>query len=121
MQNELSITNDKKSIDYVKKYIDEIKIISSDNANSHTQNREKQFYSYLKLDNRTRYFNTALNDNMTQTMYAFYFCDKSRQVLSDKEASAMKAHSIDNNYEMNDDNIGVNSKYFRNNNDDDQV
>jgi UDP-N-acetylglucosamine:LPS N-acetylglucosamine transferase len=121
MQNQLTITNDKKSIEYLKKYSEEIKHIHSDNTNHYTQSKEKQFYSYFKLDNRTRYFNTALNDNMSQTMYAYYFCDKSRQILSDKEATAIKAISLDNNYDMNDDNIMVANKYFRNNNDYDQV
>ncbi len=104
----------------VKKYSDEIKSITRETSHSHLQNKEKQFYSYLKLDNRTRYFNTAFNDNMTQTIYAYYFCDKSRQILSDKEAAAIKAITIENNYDPIEDNLGVSGKYFRNN-DDDQV
>ena len=57
---------------------------------------------------------------MTPTIYAYYFCDKSKQILSDKEAAAMRALSLDNNFEMNDD-MGAGGKYYRNNKDDDQV
>jgi hypothetical protein len=57
---------------------------------------------------------------MTPTIYAYYFCDKSKQILSDKEAAGMKALTLDNNFEMNDD-MGVGAKYYRNNKDDDQV
>jgi len=57
---------------------------------------------------------------MTPSIYAFYFCDKSKQILSDKEAAAIKALTIDNNFEMNDDMV-VTGKYYRNNKDDDQV
>jgi len=116
----LNVNKDRRSVDYIKKYSDELKSITVETSQSYQQNKEKQFYSYLKLDNRTKYFNTALNDDMTQTMYAYYFCDKSRQILSDKEAAAIKAITIDNNYDPIDDNLGVSGKYFRNN-DDDQV
>jgi hypothetical protein len=112
----------------IKKYIEEIKFLSSISENNlnldiYKQNKEKYFYSNVKLDNKTRYYNTAFNDNLTPTMSAYYFCDKSRQILSDKEAAAMKAMNLDNNFDiLGDDNmIHVGGMKYGRNKDDDQV
>ncbi len=72
----------------------------ADNVEVYRQNREKTLYSNMKLDNKTRYLNLVTNDNLSPTMYAYYFCEKPRQILSDKEAAAMKAMNIENNFEF---------------------
>lgn len=87
----------------MKKYLDDLKFLQSDNIEIYRQNKEKTLYSNLKLDNKTRYSNPVLNDNLTPTIHAFYFCDKSRQVLSDKEAAALKVMNLENNFEMMDE------------------
>jgi hypothetical protein len=51
----------------------------------------------VKLNNQTKTYNTVRNDNLSPTMHAFYFCNKSRVILSDKEAAALSSMNIDNN------------------------
>ena len=103
----------------VKKLMDELKFIRGNNVEIYRQNKEKMLYSNIKLDNKTRYLNTVSNDNLSPTMYAYYFCQKNRQILSDKEAAALKAMNIENNFEvMKEDN---NLKFGRGANDFDQV
>ncbi len=36
-------------------------------------------------------------------MYAFYFCEKQRQILSDKESAEYKPMRLDNNFEIIDE------------------
>ena len=55
------------------------------------------------MDNRTRYYNTVSKDNLSATMYAYYFCDKTRQVLSDKHAASLKQMNLESNLEMLDE------------------
>jgi hypothetical protein len=43
-------------------------------------------------------------------MYAFYFCEKQRQVLSDKEAATLKAMSLENNFEIIDEECNLRFK-----------
>jgi hypothetical protein len=43
-------------------------------------------------------------------MYAFYFCEKQRQTLSDKESAALKAMSLDNNFEIIDEECNLRFK-----------
>jgi hypothetical protein len=50
------------------------------------------------------------NDNLSPTMYAFYFCEKQRQILSDKESAALKAMSLDNNFEIIDEECNLRFK-----------
>lgn len=102
--------HERKNGDILKKYLEDIKFLNNDNSEIYKQNREKTFYSYLKLDNKTRGFNTVINDNLTPTMHAYYFCDKSRQILTDKEAAAIKAINIDNNFDMDDDKTNNNKR-----------
>ena len=99
---------DRKKNEMLKKLIEDIKSLtelSNSSTNSTIESikqiKEKQTCtSFFKYDNKTRCYNTVVNDNLSPTMYAYYFCDKSRQVLSDKEAFAMKAIHIENNYDI---------------------
>lgn len=83
---------------------------SPDNAIIFKNNKDKIFMSYIKHDIKTKTYNTVKDDNLTPTLYAFYNCDKSRQVLSDKEAAVVKGMRIENKIEMNEDNICFNFK-----------
>jgi hypothetical protein len=86
----------------LKKYLEEVKFIKHDNFEIYKQNREKILYSNFKMDNKTRFSNPVLNDNLTPTIHAFYYCEKSRQILSDNEAAALKVMNLDNKYEIID-------------------
>jgi hypothetical protein len=68
---------------------------------SHKQTKEKQHQGIFKPGGPTKSYNTVKNDNLSPTMYAYYFCNKSRAVLSDKEAAAISSMNLDNNFEEN--------------------
>ena len=127
IQNSLK---EKKKYDLVKKYLDEINFIKADNFEIYRQNREKILFSNLKIDNKTRFSNPVINDNLTPTINAFYYCDKSMEILGDKEAAVLKGMNIDNKCEIidkecfnGDYNINSNTNLMRNapRNDFDQV
>ena len=44
---------------------------------------------------------TAEQDELSKTMHAFYFSDKSKQVFSDKQTAEYKAMHFDPGYEIN--------------------
>ena len=56
-----------------------------------SEDKNKKFSDVVKIKAKTIIFHTAENDELSQTMNAFYFCDKSKQVLSDKQAAEYKA------------------------------
>ena len=91
---------DKKRLDITKSLSKTMETITSSSIQSLKENQESKFFKVLKLENRTRYYNTAEKDEISPTMYAYYFCDKSKQNLSDKEAAAMKAIHIEPNYDI---------------------
>ena len=97
--NEIQL-KDKKKADITKSLSKTIETITSSSIQSLKENQESKFFKVLKLENRTRYCNTAEIDEISPTMYAYYFCDKSKQNLSDKEAAAMKAIHIEPNYDI---------------------
>lgn len=94
----LESIKDKKMIDMIKKYIEEIKSLISGNIEQYKQSREKQFCSTIKLDNKTTLYNSVLQDNLSPTMFAYYYRIKSRNILTDKEAAAIKSINMDNNF-----------------------
>ena len=90
----------------------------------------KKFSDVVKLNGKTTIYNTAEKDDLSQTMHAFYFCDKSKQILSDKQAAEYKAMNFGKGYEfplvgafgMNEeDNISSNSNIKLNNNREDNL
>lgn len=91
---------DKKRLDITKNLSKTIEAITSSSIQSLKENQDSKFFKVLKLENRTRYYNTAEKDEISPTMYAYYFCDKSKQNLSDKEAAAMKSIHIEPNYDI---------------------
>ena len=49
----------------------------------------------VKLNGKTTIYHTAEKDELSQTMHAFYFCDKSKQIFSDKQTAEYKAMHFD--------------------------
>ena len=54
------------------------------------EEKSKKFYEVVKINGKTTMYATAEKDELSPTMHAFYFCDKSKQVFSDKEAAEYK-------------------------------
>jgi hypothetical protein len=111
---EMSSKSKKKDeIELLRTYIDEISFLNNDNYEIYQQNKNKIFSSYIKVDNKTRYSNTVISDSLSPTMEAFYFCDKSKQILSDKEAAAIKVMNMESNFEVEEEKHmkGIKNKY----------
>jgi hypothetical protein len=77
-----------------------IKDLSNNKAfNSFRKNifatKENNNMNDYKADTGTKYINTVIKDNLSPTMYAYYFCEKSNRILSDKKASALKIYDFD--------------------------
>lgn len=53
-----------------------------------------------KHDNKTKIYNCVNNDTLSPTIYAYYYRDKNRNVIPDKDAGAMKANDIDEQFEI---------------------
>lgn len=108
--------NDQKRNDVIKYYIEEVKLAlnSPEDAILKYKNQlETNYFANVKLDNKTRYYNTAVNDDLSPTMYAFYFCDKTNPVLSDRVAAEMEAMQVEaksNIYEEERNKVGRSSK-----------
>ena len=91
---------DKKKADMTKALSKTIETMTSSTIQSSKENQDSKFFKVVKLENRTRSYNTAEKDEISPTMFAYYFCDKSKQNLSDKEAAAMKSIHIEPNYDI---------------------
>ena len=97
--NEIKFKEKKKS-DFSKILCQNLEACQTTQLNALKEQRGAKFFKTVKLENRTRYYNTAEKDDISPTMFAYYFCDKSKQHLSDKEAAAMKAIHMDSNYDL---------------------
>ena len=65
-----------------------------------TEEKNKKFSDIVKLNGKTIIYHTAEKDELSQTMHAFYFCDKSKQIFSDKQAAEYRAMHLDTGYEL---------------------
>lgn len=94
----------------MKKYIDDINFItkSQENLAIYKNNKERVYLTYIKPDVKTKMYNAVKDEHLSPTLFAYYNCDRSRKVLSDKEAATMRAMKIDNNLDFTDDNIAFN-------------
>lgn len=90
--------------------MDDIKLLtkSPENLTVFKNNKEKVYLTYIKPDVKTKTYNTVKDDNLSPTLYAYYNCEKNRQILSDKDAATMRVMRIDNNIDLTDENIGFN-------------
>ena len=83
---------DKKKNEMKEKISYEIKSLKNEESFLKlSEDKNKKFSDVVKIKAKTIIFHTAENDELSQTMNAFYFCDKSKQVLSDKQAAEYKA------------------------------
>ena len=114
IENTIGIKLTKKTENFLKKYSDITSLISSINFEEKKKteyknniiakiknislNKIEEPYN-LKLSNRTQCFYTAKNDSISETMYAFYFCEPKNNV-SDKEAVAMKGINLHSSYDI---------------------
>lgn len=94
--------NDKKKNEIKDSLIENIK--KSDNKKNiedYIEDKNKQFTGNIKLNGKTIFYLTAEKDELSKTMHAFYFSDKSKQVFSDKQTAEYKAMHFDTGYEIN--------------------
>ena len=101
-----------------------IEIIKSLNSEESTQKskeeKNKKFSECVKTNGKTIMYSTAEKDELSPTMHAFYFCDKSKQILSDKDAAEFKNMTLDPVYphpfikDNNEDNSSYNSGFIDN-------
>ena len=83
---------DKKKNEIKEKISEEIKSLKNEESFLKlSEDRNKKFSDYFKIKSKTIIYHTAENDELSKTMNAFYFCDKSKQVLSDKQAAEYNA------------------------------
>ena len=95
--------------------IEELKFLKSEETlQKYKEEKNKKFSEYIKLNGKTTVYLTAEKDELSPTMHAFYFCDKSKQILSDKDAAEFKNMNFDPVYprpflKENEDNSSYNS------------
>jgi hypothetical protein len=99
---------DKRKLDQLHTLISQLKDYSSNDA--YKESKELAYAKVVKRDNTSLLYHTAEKDEISPTMAAFYFRDKSKANLSDKEAAAMKAIHYEPSYEMNIDNAITSNK-----------
>ena len=98
--------------------IEELKFLKSEETlQKYKEEKNKKFSEYVKLNGKTAVYLTAEKDELSPTMHAFYFCDKSKQILSDKDAAEFKNMNFDPVYPRpflkdNEDNSSYNSLFI---------
>jgi len=95
--------NKKSEKDIKQETIEQIENLSKNSAKQIKSEKEKIFnsFTYSSTKNKTKYFHTAEQDEISPTLYAFYFCEKSKQILTDHQAAALKDANIDTDYLKN--------------------
>ena len=93
--------NKKSEKDIKQETIEQIENLSKNSAKQIKSEKEKNFNSFTSTKNKTKYFHTAEQDEISPTLYAFYFCEKSKQILTDHQAAALKDANIDTDYLKN--------------------
>ena len=98
--------------------IEDLKFLKSEETlQKYKEEKNKKFSEYIKLNGKTTVYLTAEKDELSPTMHAFYFCDKSKQILSDKDAAEFKNMNFDPVYPRpflkdNEDNSSYNSLFI---------
>lgn len=92
---------DKKKNEVKDTISEEIKNIQNkENFQKLNEEKNKKFSDLVKLNGKTIVYHTAEKDELSETMHAFYFCDKSKQIFSDKQAAEYRAMHLDTGYEL---------------------
>ena len=108
--------NDKKKNEIKDCLIDDVKKSEkSKSIEEYKEEKSKKFSENLKLNGKTIIYLTAEKDELSKTMRAFYFSDKSKQVFSDKQTAEYKAIHFDTGYDLNLENT------FKHNKDEDNL
>ncbi len=111
---------DKKKNEAKDSLIEDLKFLKSEETlQKYKEEKSKKFSEYVKLNGKTTVYLTAEKDELSPTMHAFYFCDKSKQILSDKDAAEFKNMNFDHVYprpflKENEDNSSYNSIFNEN-------
>ena len=117
--NSIKFTEKKKN-ETKDSLIEDLKFLKSEETlQKHKEEKSKKFSEYVKLNGKTTVYLTAEKDELSPTMHAFYFCDKSKQILSDKDAAEFKNMNFDPVYprpflKENEDNSSYNSIFNEN-------
>ena len=91
---------DKKKNEIKEKISEEINTLqNTESFQKLCEDKNKKFSDTVKLKSKTIMYHTAENDELSDTMHAFYFCDKSKQILSDKQTAEYKAININHVYD----------------------
>lgn len=91
---------DKKKNEIKEKISEDINTLqNTESFQKLSEDKNKKFSDTVKLKSKTIMYHTAENDELSETMHAFYFCDKSRQIFSDKQTAEYKAIHFDPGYE----------------------
>ena len=82
-----------------------------------TEEKSRKFSDCVKTNGKTINYATAEEDELSPTMNAFYFCDKSKQIFSDKDSAEFKKNfesAYPNPFmkDINEDNSSYNSGYI---------
>ena len=94
--------NDKKKNEIKDNLIEDLKKSEKQKSiEEYKEEKSKKFSENLKLNGKTIIYLTAEKDELSKTMRAFYFSDKSKQVFSDKQSAEYKAIHFDTGYELN--------------------
>lgn len=93
--------NDKKKNEIRDTISEEIKNLQNkDSLQKLTEEKSKKFSDIVKLNGKTTVYHTAEKDELSETMHAFYFCDKSKQIFSDKQEAEYRAIHFDTGYDI---------------------
>jgi hypothetical protein len=79
----------------IDKYTKELNSLKNKPFKNFMASKELNILNELKADSNTKFINTVIKDNLSPVMYAYYFCEKSNRILSDKKASALKIYDFD--------------------------
>ena len=91
---------DKKKNEIKEKISEDIKKIQNkETFQKLSEDKNRKFSDVVKLNGKTTIYHTAEKDELSQTMHAFYFCDKSKQIFSDKQTAEYKAIHFDHVYD----------------------
>ena len=93
--------SDKKKNEIKDAISDEIKSLENKEINQkYSEPKNKKFSEIINLNGKTTIYHTAEKDELSETMHAFYFCNKSKQIFSDKQAAEYRAMHLSNGYEL---------------------
>lgn len=93
--------NDKKKNEVKDTITEDIRSLQNkESLQKLVEEKSKKFSDVVKHNGKITVYHTAEKDELSDTMHAFYFCDKSKQIFSDKQAAEYKAMHFDTGYDL---------------------